>query len=1015
MAKRKTDAAAAGAGTECIRVRGARQNNLKGFDVDIPLGRFTVVTGLSGSGKSSLVFDTVYAEGQRRYIETFSSYARQFLDRLPPPAVDAVEGIPPAIAIRQTNSIRNSRSTVGTMTELNDRFKLLFANCARLFCPDCGREIVPASPDSVFDDLLARGLEGSRSIVAFEVDVPASVSREDALALLASQGFARVRECGGVSPCEAPPHSHDSPEPVGRPRKNQPPNHVAARRFRVDLDMLRVDPAKRARFCEGLETAFARGRGAALVVPLGEDRAEGDPLRFSARLECPDCGRAFEEARPNLFSFNSPIGACPACKGFGRVIGVSEALVVPEPGKSIAAGCVKPFQTKSFIDGQRLLVRRAKEVGCPTDVPWEKLPAKWRKWVWDGETDDWESGLWPGVAEFFRWLEGRAYKLHVRVMLSRYREYATCRECGGARLRPAALAWKLVAGGEKHDAASLAALTVLEARAFLEAFSREHPAGTSAGDGAQALLAGVLPRLRYLEEVGVGYLALDRQSRTLSGGEAQRIALTTALGSDLTGTLFVLDEPSVGLHPRDIARLVAILRRLRDAGNTVLVVEHDPAVILAADHVVELGPGPGERGGEVVYRGDVPGLLRCKASVSAPWLRPTRMSKPRTAGAETAPAAAAPAMKAPSGRASRGGKTSANSETGPVLRLLGASEHNLKNVDVEFPLGKIVAVTGVSGSGKSTLVSDVLHPAVRRALGLPAPDCGAFRRLEGADAFGGVELVDQSPIGKSARSTPASYLGAFDEIRHVFAETPAAKARGVALADFSFNYGLGRCPDCEGSGFEHVEMQFLSDVYLPCETCGGRRYRPEVLAVTVPDERDGRELSIADVLDLTVDEAMAAFARRKAVAKALQPLVDVGLGYLRMGQPVPTLSGGEAQRLKLAEFLAKLPAASAARGVRGAKPPVRCKPSLLLFDEPTTGLHFADVDVLLGVFRRLRDEGHTLVVIEHNLQVLRACDWIVDLGPEGGEDGGRVVATGTPADLAAHGVGPTSDALRGAF
>lgn len=1004
MAKRKTAAECAGAG--CIRVRGARQNNLKGFDLDIPLGRFTVVTGLSGSGKSSLVFDTVYAEGQRRYIETFSSYARQFLDRLPPPAVDAVEGIPPAIAIRQTNSVRNSRSTVGTMTELNDRFKLLFANCGRLFCPDCDREIVPASPGSVFEDLLARGLEGRRAVVAFEVDVPASVSREDALALLSSQGFTRVKEVGS-SKSEVPSRKSEGERPATcdlRPAAAETAG--ADRRFRVDVDMLRVETAKRARFCEALETAFARGRGAALVVPVADDRTEDAPLRYSTRLACPDCGRAFEEAKPNLFSFNSPIGACPECKGFGRVIGVSEALVVPDPGLTLAGGCLKPFQTKSFYEAQRMLVKRAKEVGCPVGVPWAKLPAKWRKWVWDGETDDWESGLWPGVAEFFRWLESRAYKLHVRVMLSRYREYATCRACGGARLRPAALAWKLVAGSEKHDAASLSALTVSQARAFLEAFSREHPAGTSAGDGAQALLAGILPRLRYLEEVGVGYLALDRQSRTLSGGEAQRIALTTALGSDLTGTLFVLDEPSVGLHPRDIDRLVGILRRLRDAGNTVLVVEHDPAVILAADHVVELGPGPGERGGSVVFQGSVPELLRCKDSVSAPWLRrPARVrGRPSADREPQVPAETAPR---PTGRRRAAGASPGR------LSLLGASEHNLKDLDVAIPLGRLVAVTGVSGSGKSTLVSDVLYPAVRRALGLPAPECGAFRKLEGAAAFGGVELVDQAPIGKSARSTPASYLGAFDEIRRLFAETPAAKARGIGYQDFSFNGGLGRCPDCEGSGFEHVEMQFLSDVYLPCETCGGKRYRPEILAVTVPDGRDGRELSVSDVLDLTVAEAADAFARRPAVAAALQPLVDVGLGYLRMGQPVPTLSGGEAQRLKLAEFLSKLPAASAARGARGAQPPVLCKPSLLLFDEPTTGLHFADVDVLLGVFRRLRDQGHTLVVIEHNLQVLRACDWILDLGPEGGEAGGRLVAQGTPADLAASGRGPTSDALRG--
>ena len=748
------------------------------------------------------------------------------------------------------------------------------------------------------------------------------------------------------------------------------------------MDLVRAEPARRARFCESLETAFSRGRGAAFVVPLGEDRSEGAPLRFSARLECPDCGRSFEEAKPNLFSFNSPLGACPECKGFGRVIGVSEALVVPDPGKSLAEGCVKPFQTRSFIDAQRMLVKRARAIGCPVDVPWEKLPARWKKWVWEGETDEWDSGLWPGVADFFRWLEGRAYKMHVRVMLSRYREYATCRACGGARLRPAALAWKLVAGGRKHDAASLAALTVSEARAFLEAFSREHPAGTNAGDGAQAILSGVLPRLRCLEEVGVGYLALDRQSRTLSGGEAQRIALATALGSELTGTLFVLDEPSVGLHPRDVGRLVGVLRRLRDAGNTVLVVEHDPAVILAADRVVELGPGPGAAGGTVVFEGSVPDLLRSQASVSAPWLRQARLSEAPAAGAAR-----------PAGRPRR--KTGAAEG---VLRLLGATEHNLKNVDVAIPLGRLVGVAGVSGSGKSTLVCDVLHPAVRRALGLPAPEAGACRGVEGAEALGGVELVDQSPIGKSSRSTPASYLGAFDEIRRLFAASPAAKARGIGVGDFSFNAGIGRCPDCEGSGFEHVEMQFLSDVYLPCETCGGRRYRPEILAITVPDDRGGAELSVADVLGLTVDEAAAAFARRPAVADALRPLADVGLGYLRLGQPVPTLSGGEAQRLKLAGFLA------------GLKP--GAKPSLLLFDEPTTGLHFADIDTLLGVFRRLRDAGHTLVVVEHNLQVLRACDWIVALGPEGGEAGGRVVAEGPPGDLAAVLIDPSARVSR---
>ena len=971
--KRKpTDEAAA----ESIRVRGARQNNLRGVDLDIPAGKITVVTGVSGSGKSSLVFDTVYAEGQRRYVETFSPYARQFLDRLPPPLVDSVDGIPPAIAIRQGNPVRNSRSTVGTMTELHDHVKQLFASCARLFCPRCGREIVPATPDSVFEDLLRRGLGGGRAIVAFEVEIPASVPREDALALLSSQGFTRVRECGGG-------------------------------RFRVDVDAVRVEEERRARLCEAVETAFSRGRGAALVVPLAEDRSEGDALKYSTRLECPDCGEAFEEPSPNLFSFNSPVGACPHCRGFGRVIGVSEALVVPEPRKSIAQGCVKPFQTKSFIDGQRLLVRRAKAIGCPVDTPWEKLPAKWRRWVWDGETDDWESGLWPGVAEFFRWLESRAYKLHVRVMLSRYREYTPCPECGGARLRPAALAWRLVAGGASHTVPSLNALTVSEARAFLEAVRAEAAPGTPRGDAAIAVLDGVLPRLRCLEEAGAGYLALDRPARTLSGGEAQRIALTTALGSNLVGTLFVLDEPSVGLHPRDIDRLVGILRRLRDAGNTILVVEHDPALILAADRVVELGPGPGENGGSVVFQGSVPELLRSRDSVSAPYLRAFAKPRSRTEDSPTFASLGSPlreganpdspglllAAEPPPGHSSLVARHSS-------LRLRGASEHNLKDVDVSFPLGAFTVVTGVSGSGKSTLVCDVLFPAVRRALGLPAPEAGACRGVEGAEGLAGVELVDQSPIGKSARSTPASYVGAFDAIRALFAATPAAKAHGVGVGDFSFNYGLGRCPACEGSGFEHVEMQFLSDVYLPCEACGGTRYRPEILAIRLPCPALGRDLSVADALQLTVTEALAAFADDPAAVARLRPLADVGLGYLRLGQPVPTLSGGEAQRLKLAGFLAEL----------GPK----AKGSLLLFDEPTTGLHFRDIDTLLGVFRRLVREGHTIVAIEHNVQVMRAADLLVDLGPEGGDAGGRIVAQGSPDELARPGVpGATAAALRG--
>lgn len=951
-----------------IQVRGARQNNLRGIDATIREGLFTVVTGVSGSGKSSLVFDTIYAEGQRRYVETFSPYARQFLERLPPPAVDSIDGLPPAIAIRQGNPVRNSRSTVGTMTELNDRFKQLYASCAVPFCPNCGREVVPATPSSVREDLLCRGMAGKKVLLQFEVEAPASVPHDEAVALLTSQGWTKITDSGNGS-------------------------------FRISVSALRVPPPGEpaARFAEAVETCFAKGGGMAIVSALGDDRQVLWSIRYRSSLVCPDCGHAFEKPSPNLFSFNSPVGACPHCRGFGRVIGVSEALVVPDAGKSIADGCLKPFQTSSFDIAQKMLVKRARKIGCPVDVPWNSLPEKWRKWVWDGETDDWENGLWPGVAEFFRWLESRTYKLHVRVMLSRYREYTPCPVCDGKRLRPEALEWKIRAGDDALDLAALSALTVSDCKRFLERVSSEAKAGTPKGDATLAVLEGAMPRLQYLEEAGVGYLALDRQSRTLSGGEAQRIALTTALGSGLTGTLFVLDEPSVGLHPADVGRLVALLRSLRDAGNTVLVVEHDPAVILAADRVIELGPGPGERGGTVIFDGTVRQLLASAKSVTAPWLRletePRKEANSLHDCGETdtemsfAAESAATALEA----------------WHSVIRLRGASENNLKNIDVAFPLGALTVVTGISGSGKSSLVCDTLYPAARRALGLPAAQCGAFRAIEGVEKISAVELVDQSPIGKSSRSTPASFVGAFDAIRAVFAASSAAKSHGFGIGDFSFNSGLGRCPACEGSGFEHIEMQFLSDVYLPCEECGGRRYRAETLEVKIPRSDKRGSLSIADALELTVEEAVAAFGENPTVVSALQPLMEAGLGYLRLGQPVPTLSGGEAQRLKLAGFLASI---AASTGNGGGKP------ALLLFDEPTTGLHFSDIASLLAVFRRLADAGHALVVVEHNLQVVRAADWIIDLGPGGGASGGDIVFAGRPVDLALSGSGATAAALR---
>ena len=923
-----------------IRIRGARQNNLRNLDIDFPIGEFIVVTGVSGSGKSSLAFDTVYAEGQRRYMETFSSYARMFLERMDPPDVDAVEGIPPAIAIRQINPVRTSRSTVGTMTELNDHIKLLFAKRAHLFCPGCNHEVVADTPDTVFDKLQAAGFAGSRALIAFRVAIPPSFTREETIALLEKQGYRRV-----------------SDEPDGR--------------LRVAQDLVAFDANRRARIAESLEAAFEKGKGDLSVFKLAEDGSETAELKFSSRLSCPDCGLEFQEPTPNLFSFNSPAGACERCRGFGRTITFSESLVVPDPSKSVADGCIKPFQTASFIECQKELMTYAKRRKFPVKTPWQDLSEEDRRWVMEGE-GGWEERVWWGVKRFFDWLESRAYKMHVRVMLSRYREYRLCPDCGGSRLKPAALNWRLVAAGRSVNIHELMLMPVGDVLAFFEALR-----ATNATRDAQTLFDEILPRLGYLRDVGLDYLTLDRQSRTLSGGEVQRINLTQALGSSLVNTLFVLDEPSIGLHPRDVGRLISVLRRLRDAGNTVLVVEHDPDVIAAADRVIEMGPGPGERGGSIVFNGRVRDLAGCAASATAPYLF----------GGAAAPAPRPPAPAAPAPR---------------ELRVVGAREHNLKDVTVAFPLNRFVVVTGVSGSGKSTLVNDVLYPNLLRRLGRAVESCGACDAVGGGEFLADVVLVDQSPIGKTTRSTPASYVGAFDAIRRVFAKQPDAAERGFSFGDFSYNSGIGRCPVCEGSGYELVEMQFLSDVYLKCEVCGGRRYRREICEVTLPWPARGRSISIADVLEMTVDETLEAFAGEDRVTAALKPLVEVGLGYLKIGQPVPTLSGGEAQRLKLAGYLAE--AAAKRFSKRGG--------TLFIFDEPTTGLHFTDIEILNAVLRRLVDGGDSVIVIEHNLMVMRAADHIVDLGPEGGETGGRVVATGTPDDIAAHPDSHTGAALR---
>ncbi|MCM2358584.1 MAG: excinuclease ABC subunit UvrA [Geobacteraceae bacterium] len=976
---------------DSISIRGARQNNLKGLDLDIPLGELTVVTGVSGSGKSSLAFDTVYAEGQRRYVETFSPYARQFLERMDRPRADRIEGIPPAIAIDQTNPVRTSRSTVGTMTELADHLKLLFARAARIYCKGCGREVRRDTPDSIFAELLARPHpafghplpegEGSSSpltvLVTFPVQIPANFTGEEVKGFLAGQGYTRI-------------HREDE------------------RLLEVVQDRTLLTAANRPRLVEGLEAALSAGRGRLLVYPLDSAGAPGEPWRFSGELHCPDCDISYGDPQPNLFSFNSPVGACGNCRGFGRVIGVDYGLVVPDDSRSLAGGAVRPWQSESYRECRDDLLRFAGKRQVPTDVPWRELSDTERQWVLEGE-GPWEDGLWYGVRRFFDWLESKSYKMHIRVLLSRYRAYTPCPACRGARLKPDALFWRLGTreeadlclaparrfrpeGAEFSDRVlrSLPGLTLHDVmllpiercRAFFEELTLPAPLD----EAAQLLLRELRTRLGYLVEVGLPYLTLDRQSRTLSGGEVQRINLTTALGTSLVNTLFVLDEPSIGLHPRDMGKVIGVLRRLRDAGNTLLVVEHDPQVMLAADRVLDLGPGPGERGGEVVFFGTPAELLRAKRSLTGQYLSGKKRVDAGSKGSE------GEACLAP---------------TKDYIEILGASAHNLQGIDVRIPLNRLVCITGVSGSGKSTLVQEVLHRGLLKRLGRPTEAAGEHRAIRGSELIGEVILVDQSPIGRTTRSNPASYVGAFDAIRKLFAAEPLAKERGYTAGAFSFNSGSGRCSTCGGNGFEHVEMQFLADVYLRCPDCDGRRYRAELLEVTLVPAAGGKPVSIADVLEMTVTEAVAFFADRPEVLRGLEPLEGVGLGYLRLGQPVPTLSGGEAQRLKLAGHLAK-----ARKDKGGSRSPVPGPQSLFLFDEPTTGLHFEDIARLLAAFCRLLAAGDSLVVIEHNLDVIRAADWLIDLGPEGGDGGGRVVCTGTPAAAVACPESHTGLALR---
>ncbi len=896
-----------------LRIEGARQNNLKNLSLEIPHDRLTVVTGVSGSGKSSLAFDTLFAEGQWRYIESLSTYARMFLDRVDRPDVDRIEQIRPAVALEQKNPVRTARSTVGTATEVYDYLRLLYAKIGRVHCRECGGPAASHSAESIVTSLLDEH-RGARALITFPLAVPAGTPAAELWANLTRRGFARVRAEGAVLDLAAPPPFPEAPREVA-----------------VVLDRVVVDPAGRARLTESVETALREGGGRLEVELVG-----AGTRAFTRAFRCSACGLALERPQPLLFSFNHPLGACPECRGFGNILKYDEALVVPDRTRSLAAGAVEPWTHPSGRRYHRELLKAARRRGLDPDVPWEELPESARAFVYEGE------GRFPGIQGFFEEIEGYRYKLHVRVFLSRYRSQSPCPTCRGARLKPAALAVRL--GG--LTIAEFTSLTIENAARFLGEL------GLTAWETtvSREILRQLNAKLTFLLRVGLGYLSFARQTRTLSGGEAQRINLANQLGSQLVGTLYVLDEPSIGLHARDITRLADLCRELAQAGNTVVVVEHDRGFIEAADHVVELGPGSGERGGEIVFAGPQAEFQKSSRSLTARYL----------SGRESI---GVPAIR-------RSGRRH--------LVLLGAREHNLKSVTLRIPLHTLTVVTGVSGSGKSTLIHDTLYRAVARAFRTDFAPPGAHDGLTGVEYLKGARLIDQEPIGRTPRSNPVTYVKAFDEIRKLYAGLPRAQALGLGAGAFSFNVPGGRCEQCDGDGFQKLEMFFVEDVYVSCQECEGRRYRPDVLQVKY------RGRNIADILQTTVDDAVEFFAAQSGLARRLRILQDVGLGYLRLGQPATTLSGGEAQRLKIAAEL----------GARASSE------MLYLLDEPTTGLHLDDVRKLLVVLNRLVDAGNTVVVVEHHLDVIKCADHVIDLGPEAGDEGGEIVAEGAPEVIA---------------
>ncbi len=953
----------------CVEIRGARQNNLKGIDLDLPLGKLNVITGPSGSGKSSLAFDTIYAEGQRRYVETFSPYMRQFLDRMDKPRVDEIRGIPPAIAIEQANPVKSSRSTVGTMTEINDYLKLLWPRIARAFCPSCGREIRPETAKSIADELYS-SLADKSVLITFWVSIPAKTDAREFFQFLQQQGYLRVWLNGEVVRA-------DTDAKIDR----------LGARVQVIQDRIALTNDNRARVAEALETALRFGKDRVNVIEV--DSKKEHP--FSTGWHCAHCDLDIRPPSTGLFSFNNPLGACPECRGFGRTIGIDLNRAIPDRSLSIAQGAVRVFRGEEMGESQKDLLRACARQEIDIHTAFDELPKSDQDFVINGEsavaavagrgvggddagyTDDYESDGWYGVRGFFKWLESKAYKMHVRVLLSRYRNYTTCPTCDGGRFQPDALNYRLVTSQGHNGSSRGRQLTLPDFNALSVSEAREVVASAAIPSGdttAEMLRDEIAARLGYLCEVGLGYLTLDRSTRTLSGGEVQRVNLTTCLGASLVNTLFVMDEPSVGLHPRDISRLIRVMENLRDKGNTLLVVEHEESIIRAADNLIDIGPDRGERGGELVFTGTMqemlggsrpPGAIRSRSenaihhSLTADYL----------SGRKSIPIP----------------KTRRKSAS--ALKITGAREHNLRNVDVEIPLGVFSCVTGVSGSGKSTLIHDVLYRNLLRAKGqMTEQEPGACKSVTGAHRVGEVVMVDQTALSRTPRSTPILYLGLYDRVRELFAALPEAQAQGLTASAFSFNSGSGRCERCCGTGFEKIEMQFLSDLYVRCAECEGRRFQPHVLKVKL----HGR--SIHDVLEITVREAIQFFAQigeSKTLGHKLDVLDEVGLGYLRLGQPLNTLSGGESQRLKLVAHL------DDSEGAKG---------KLFIFDEPTTGLHFDDVALLVKVFQRLVAGGNSVLVIEHNLEVIKCADWVIDLGPDAGDDGGEVVAVGTPEQLA---------------